>query len=41
MGKPEEKGQLGRPKRIWKNNIKMGIKKISWGKRELDSSNLE
>jgi len=28
--KPEGKGSLGRPRRRWEANIKMGLKEISW-----------
>jgi hypothetical protein len=30
-GKYEGKKPLGRPKRRWANNIKMGFKEIGWG----------
>jgi hypothetical protein len=29
--KPEEKGPLGRPRRRWEDNIKMGLRKIGFG----------
>jgi hypothetical protein len=31
VGKPEEKGQLGRPRRRWEDNIRMDLRKIRWG----------
>jgi hypothetical protein len=31
VGKPEEKIPLGRPRRRWKDNIKMDLKEIGWG----------
>jgi hypothetical protein len=31
MGKPEGKRPLGRPRRRWVNNIKMGLREIGWG----------
>jgi hypothetical protein len=31
VGKPEGKGQLGRPRRRWVNNIKMDLREIGWG----------
>ena len=30
VGKPEEKGQLGRSGRKWKDNIKICLQKIEW-----------
>jgi hypothetical protein len=30
VGKPEEKRQLGRPRRRWVNNIKMDLGEIGW-----------
>jgi hypothetical protein len=33
--KPEEKKELGRPKRRWENNIKMDIHKRGWGGLDL------
>ena len=29
-GKPEEKTQLARPKRLWKDNIKMDLQNKTW-----------
>jgi hypothetical protein len=31
VGKPEGKRQLGRPRRRWENNIKMGLQKVGCG----------
>jgi hypothetical protein len=31
MGKPEGKRPLGRTKRRWVNNIKIGLREIEWG----------
>jgi hypothetical protein len=31
VGKPEEKRQLGRPRRRWENNIKMDLRETGWG----------
>jgi hypothetical protein len=31
VGKPEGKSQLGRPRRIWDDNIKIGLREIGWG----------
>jgi hypothetical protein len=30
VGKPEEKGPLGRPRCRWIDNIKMDLKEIGW-----------
>jgi hypothetical protein len=30
MGKPEGKRPLGRPRRMWMDNIKMNLRKIGW-----------
>jgi hypothetical protein len=30
VGKPEEKLPLGRPRRRWEDNIKMGIQEVGW-----------
>jgi hypothetical protein len=32
LGKPEGKRPLGRPRRRWDNNIKMGLQEVGWGK---------
>jgi hypothetical protein len=34
VGKPEEKRQLGRPKRRWVNNIRMDLGEVGWGNVE-------
>jgi hypothetical protein len=31
MGKPEGKRQLGRPRRRWVDNIKIGLRETEWG----------
>jgi hypothetical protein len=31
VGKPKEKRPLGRPRRRWKDNIRMDLKRIRWG----------
>jgi hypothetical protein len=31
MGKPEGKRPLGRRRSRWKDNIKIGLRKIKWG----------
>jgi len=31
VGKPEGKWPLGRPRRVWKNNIKMDLQEVGWG----------
>jgi hypothetical protein len=30
VGKPEKRRTLGRPRRMWVNNIKMDIREIEW-----------
>jgi hypothetical protein len=30
VGKPEENRSIGRPRRRWENNIRMGLKEIAW-----------
>ena len=30
VGKPEGRRPLGRPKRIWEDNIKMDLRKVGW-----------
>jgi hypothetical protein len=39
VGKPEEKRPLGRPRRRWKDNIKMDLQEVggSWGLDEVGS----
>jgi hypothetical protein len=31
VGKPEGRRPLGRPRRIWENNIKMDLREVGWG----------
>jgi len=31
VGKPEGKRKLGRPRRGWKDNIKLDLQEIDWG----------
>jgi len=31
VGKPEEKGPLGRPRRKWEDNINMNLREVGWG----------
>jgi hypothetical protein len=31
VGKPEGKRQLGRPRRTWLDNIRMGVVEVEWG----------
>ena len=31
MGKPEGKRQLGRPRRVWEDNIKMDLQEVGCG----------
>jgi hypothetical protein len=31
VGKPEGKRQVGRPRRRWDDNIKMGLRDLGWG----------
>jgi hypothetical protein len=31
VGKPEGKRQLGRPRHMWVNNIKMDLRETGWG----------
>jgi hypothetical protein len=31
VGKPEEKRLLGRPRRRWEDNIKVGVQEVEWG----------
>jgi hypothetical protein len=31
VGKPEGKRPLGRPRRRWKDGVKMDLKEIGWG----------
>jgi hypothetical protein len=34
VGKPEGKRPLGRPRRRWVDNIKMGLREIGWDGRD-------
>jgi hypothetical protein len=34
VGKPDGKSPLGRPRRRWVNNIKMGLRAIGWNGTE-------
>ena len=36
VGKPEEKRQLGRPRRKWEDNIIMDLQKLGWGMAWID-----
>jgi hypothetical protein len=38
VGKPEGRRPLGRPRRIWDDNIKMGLREVGWGGHRLDQS---
>jgi hypothetical protein len=31
VGKPEGKRSLGRPRRMWEDNIRMDLREIGWG----------
>jgi hypothetical protein len=31
VGKPKGKRPLGRPRRIWEDNIKMDLQRVGWG----------
>jgi hypothetical protein len=31
VGRPEEKGPLGRSRRRWENNIKIDLQEVGWG----------
>jgi hypothetical protein len=33
VGKPEGKRPLGRPRRRWEDNIRIGLREIGWGGR--------
>jgi hypothetical protein len=35
VGKPEGRRPLGRPRRRWKDNIKMDLKEVGWGVMDL------
>jgi hypothetical protein len=34
VGKPEGRRPLGRPRRRWKNNIKIDLREVRWGNRD-------
>jgi hypothetical protein len=34
VGKPEGKRLLGRPRRRWVENLKMGLREIGWGEED-------
>jgi len=36
VGKPEGRRPLGRPRRRWKNNIKMYLQDVGWGTEWID-----
>ena len=36
VGKPERMRPLGRPRRTWEDNIKMGFQEAVWGRHGLD-----
>ena len=36
MRKPEGRRPLGRPRRRWKDNIKMDLQKVEWGTEWID-----
>jgi hypothetical protein len=37
VGKPEERRPLGKPRRIWDNNIKVDLREVRWkGKDQID-----
>jgi hypothetical protein len=36
VGKPERKRQLGRIRRRWEDNIKMGLQKVGWDMHRID-----
>jgi hypothetical protein len=40
VGKPEEKRSLERPRRKWKNNIKMDLQEVGCGRYRLDRAGL-
>jgi len=35
VGKHEERGSLGRPRRRWEDNIKMDLQEVGWGQTGL------
>jgi len=36
IGRPDGKGTLGRPRRRWKDNIKMYLQEVGWNKDWID-----
>ena len=38
LGKPEDKGPLGRPRRRWEDNIKMDLHEVGYGGCGLDGA---
>jgi hypothetical protein len=34
VGKPEVRRPLGRPRRMWVDNIRMGLAEVGWGDAE-------
>jgi len=36
VGKPEERGPLGNPRRRWKENIKTDLQEMGWGMEWID-----
>jgi len=38
VGKPEGKRPLGRPRRRWEDNIKMGVQEVGYGGYGLDGT---
>jgi hypothetical protein len=34
VGKPEKKRPVGRPRRRWKDNIKMDLQEVRWGGKD-------
>ena len=40
VGKPEGRRQLGRPRRGWQGNVKMGFGEVGWGHGQDEDSTL-
>jgi hypothetical protein len=38
VGNPEKRRQLGRPRRMWEDNIKIDLREVGWGVHGLDLS---
>jgi len=36
VGKPEERGPLGKPRRRWEENIKTDLQEVEWGMDWID-----